>query len=52
MVGRWGLRNNNNNNDNSGKKLNGATFYFTLPVIDVMSVQVVEEGGSVNDQRQ
>jgi signal transduction histidine kinase len=44
----------NNNNDSSGKKLNGATLYFTLPVIDIMSVsvQVVEEGGSVNEQRQ
>ena len=50
--GKMGAENNNNNNDNSGKKLNGATFYFTLPVIDVMSVQVVEEGGSVNEQRQ
>ena len=36
---------NNNNNDSSGKRLSGATFYFTLPVIDVKSVQVVEEGG-------
>jgi signal transduction histidine kinase len=36
--------NNNNNNDSSGKRLSGATFYFTLPVIDVKSVQVVEEG--------
>ena len=34
-----------NNNDSSGKRLSGATFYFTLPVIDVKSVQVVEEGG-------
>jgi signal transduction histidine kinase len=50
--GKMGAENNNNNNNHSGKKLNGATFYFTLPVIDVMSVQVVEEGGSVNEQRQ
>ena len=35
---------NNNNNDSSGKRLSGATFYFTLPVIDVKSIQVVEEG--------
>ena len=50
----WAENNNNDNNDSSGKKLNGATLYFTLPVIDVMSVsvQVVEEGGSVNEQRQ
>lgn len=34
-----------NNNDSSGKRLSGATFYFTLPVIDVKSVQVVEERG-------
>ena len=33
----------NNNNDSSGKRLSGATFYFTLPVIDVKSIQVVEE---------
>jgi signal transduction histidine kinase len=50
----WAENNNNDNNDSSGKKLNGATLYFTLPVIDIMSVsvQVVEEGGSVNEQRQ
>jgi signal transduction histidine kinase len=44
---------NNNNNDSSGKRLGGATFYFTLPVIDVKSVQVVEEGrgGTINEQR-
>jgi signal transduction histidine kinase len=50
--GKMGAENSNNDKDSSGKKLNGATFYFTLPVIDVMSVQVVEEGGSVNEQRQ
>ena len=49
----WAENNNNNNNnhDSSGKKLNGATFHFTLPVIDVKSVQVVQEGGLLNDQR-
>ena len=42
-----------NNKDNSGKKLYGATFYFTLPVIDVKSVQVAEEeGGSIKGQNQ
>jgi signal transduction histidine kinase len=41
----------NNNRDSSDKKLRGATFYFTLPVINVKSVQVVEEGrrGSINE---
>ena len=43
--GKMWAENNNNNNDSSGKRLSGATFYFTLPVIDVKSVQVVEEGG-------
>jgi len=47
----WADDNNNNNNVNSGKKLNGATFYFTLPVIDIKSVQVVKEGGVLNEQR-
>jgi signal transduction histidine kinase len=42
--GKMWAENNNNNNDSSGKRLSGATFYFTLPVIDVKSVQVVEEG--------
>jgi signal transduction histidine kinase len=41
----------NNNNDSSGKKLNGATFYFTLPVIDEKSLQVIDPGGLVNEQR-
>ena len=42
--GKMWAENNNNNNDSSGKRLSGATFYFTLPVIDVKSIQVVEEG--------
>jgi signal transduction histidine kinase len=50
----WAENNNINNinNASSGKRLGGATFYFTLPVIDVKSVQVVEEGrgGTINEQ--
>jgi signal transduction histidine kinase len=48
----WAENNNNNNNESSDKRLSGATFYFTLPVIDVKSVQVVEEGrgGTINEQ--
>jgi signal transduction histidine kinase len=50
--GTMWAENNNNNNESSDKRLSGATFYFTLPVIDVKSVQVVEEGrgGTINEQ--
>jgi signal transduction histidine kinase len=32
--GKMGAQNNNNNEDDFDTKHNGATFYFTLPVVD------------------
>jgi two-component system sensor histidine kinase VicK len=44
---------NNNDNNNSDRKHKGATFYFTLPVVDMneqLKEQKNEEGRLVNDQ--
>ena len=44
---------NNNDNNNSDRKHEGATFYFTLPVVDMneqLKEQKNEEGRLVNDQ--
>ncbi len=47
----WAENNNNNNNNNSDRKHEGATFYFTLPVVDMSEQRKHknEEGRVVND---
>jgi signal transduction histidine kinase len=44
----------NNNNNNSDRKHNGATFYFTLPVVSMTELRMGEEKEVrvVNDQRE
>jgi signal transduction histidine kinase len=44
----------NNNSSSSGTKHNGATFYFTLPVVDMIEERMGEEKEvrGINDQRQ
>jgi hypothetical protein len=44
----------NNNSSSSGTKHNGATFYFTLPVVDMIEERMGEEKEvrGINDRRQ
>ncbi len=49
----WAENNNNNDDDHSDGKNKGATFYFTLPVVELneqMREEEEEEARLVNDQ--
>jgi signal transduction histidine kinase len=54
----WAQNNNNNDDDEDGSDFNrqrrGATFYFTLPVVDMAELRMGEEKEAIliNDQRQ
>jgi signal transduction histidine kinase len=52
--GKMWAENNNNNNNNSDVKNKGATFYFTLPIVDKneQTREEEEEARLVNDQLQ
>jgi signal transduction histidine kinase len=52
--GKIWAENNNGDGSDSDRKDGGATFYFTLPVVDMSKLRMKErkEGRLVNDQRQ